>query len=149
MRHPRLGEALFGASLLAVGFFALYKASALPVGSLREPDSGLFPLAIAVVLAVFAALSLRTLRRPGPPHTAERPGVVRVVVLIASLGAYAWLLPRVGFLLCTAVLLALVLRGLGRAGWMVTALASVGGALGCYYLFTRLGLPLPAGYWGF
>ena len=149
MRHARLGEALFGASLLAVGFFALYKASALPAGSLREPDSGLFPLAIAVVLAVFAALSLRTLRRPGPPHTAERAGVVRVVVLIASLGAYAWLLPRTGFLLCTVVLLALVLRGLGRAGWMVTALASVVGALACYYFFTRLGLPLPAGYWGF
>ena len=149
MRNVRLGEALFGASLLAAGFFALYKASALPAGSLREPDSGLFPIAIAVLLTVFAALSLRTLRRPGPPQTAERAGVARVVVLIASLGVYAWLLPRAGFLLCTVVLLALVLRGLGRAAWMVTALASPGGALGCYYLFTRLGLPLPAGYWGF
>lgn len=149
MPHPRLGEALFGASLLAVGFFALYKASALPAGSLREPDSGLFPLAIAVVLAVFALLSLRALRHPGPAQTAERSGVVRVVVLIAALGAYAWLLPRAGFLLCTLVLLVLVLRVLGRAGWIVTALASVAGALGSYYLFTRLGLPLPAGYWGF
>jgi hypothetical protein len=149
MRHARLGEALFGASLLAVGFFALYKASALPTGSLREPDSGLFPLAIAVVLTVFAALSLSALGRPGPAQAAERSGVVRVLVLIASLGVYAWLLPRAGFLLCTLVLLALVLRGLGRAGRIVTALASVGGTLGCYYLFTRLGLPLPAGYWGF
>ena len=148
MRHARIGEALFGASLLTVGLLALYKASALPAGSLREPDSGLFPVVIAVVLTVFAALSLRTLRHPGTEETAERAGVVRVLVLIAALGAYAWLLPRAGFLLCTVVMLVLLLRGLGRAGWTVTALASVGGAIACYYLFTRLGLPLPAGYFG-
>ena len=149
MLHARTGEALFGALLLAVGLFAIYKASALPPGSLREPDSGLFPIAIAVVLAVFAALSLRTLRHPGGAKTAERGGAVRVIVLIAGLAAYAWLLPRAGFLLCTVVLLALILRGLGRAGWTVTALASVVGAVACYYLFTRLGMPLPAGYLGF
>lgn len=149
MRHARMGEALFGASLLAVGLFALYKASALPVGSLREPDSGLFPVAIAVVLTVFAALSLKTLRHPAAAETAERTGVVRVLILVAALGAYAWCLPRAGFLLCTTVMLVLLLRGLGRAGWTVTALGSMGGAVACYYLFTRLGLPLPTGYFGF
>jgi hypothetical protein len=70
------------------------------------------------------------------------------LVLIAALAAYALLLPRAGFLLCTIALLALVLRGLGHVGWVGTAIASVLTAIGCYYLFTRLGLPLPAGLIG-
>lgn len=147
MRKSRVGEALFGTSLLGVAFFAIYKASALPFGSLRDPDTGLFPIAIGVVLSVFAALSLGVHSPPGAG--AERGGIVRVLVLIVAIGAYAWLLPRVGFFLCTAVLLALVLRGLGRVGWVGTGVSALAGAAGCYFVFTRLGLPLPAGMFGF
>ena len=148
-RRARLGEALFGAALLGVGLFAIYKAGALPFGSLSEPDSGLFPVAIAVVLVLFSALSLGNRDQPPVAATAERAGIVRVLVLIAALCAYAWFLPRAGFLICTVVLLAVVLRGLGRVGWIGTAVSAVAGAAGCYVLFTRLGLPLPAGVFGF
>lgn len=148
-RKARLGEALFGASLLGVGLFAIYKARALPFGSLSEPDSGLFPAAIAVLLALFAGLSLGGRDRTPVAAPAERAGIVRVLALIAALCAYAWFLPRAGFLICTVVLLAVVLRGLGRVGWIGTAVSAVAGAAGCYALFTRLGLPLPAGVFGF
>ena len=116
---------------------------------LSEPDSGLFPVAIAVVLVLFAALSLGGRDRPPGAATAERAGIIRVLVLIAALCAYAWFLPRAGFLICTVVLLAVVLRGLGRFGWTGTAVSAVAGAAGCYVLFTRWGLPLPAGVFGF
>ena len=86
-------------SLLGVGLFAIFKASALPFGSLSEPDSGLFPVVIAVVLVLFSALSLGNRERPPVAATAERAGIVRVLVLIAALCAYAWFLPRAGFLI--------------------------------------------------
>lgn len=146
-RNARLGETLFGTALLGAGFFAIYKASALPFGSLREPDSGLFPIAVTVAFTLLTGLSLAA-PSPGSSGSAERAGIKRVLVLIAALGAYALLLPRAGFLLCTIALLALVLRGLGHVGWVGTAIASVLTAIGCYYLFTRLGLPLPAGLIG-
>ncbi|HEV8518319.1 MAG TPA: tripartite tricarboxylate transporter TctB family protein [Burkholderiales bacterium] len=149
MRAARLGEALFGALLLGLGLFAIYQASTLPVGSLRQPDAGLFPLAVSVVLTLPAALSLGARNHAQDSDTAERAGIVRVVVLIAALAAYAWLLPRVGFIVCTIALLVLMLRGLGRVGWLWTSVAAVTGTVACYVLFTRLGLPLPDGLLGF
>lgn len=145
--RARPGEALFGAMLLGVGLFAIYEASALPFGSWSEPDAGFFPVAIGVVLTVFAALSFTA--RPAPAGESERAGLLRVAVLIVATGVYAWFLPSVGFLICTFILLGLVLRGLGRVGWMATGIAAASGAVGCYFLFTRLGMPLPAGVLGF
>ena len=144
IRKPGSGETLFGASLLGVGLLAIYKASELPFGSLHQPDSGLFPVAVAVVLTLLAGLSLAA-----PPFKggtkAESAGIKRVLVLIAALMAYALLLPRAGFLVCTVTLLALMLRGFGHVSWIGTAVSSALATIGCYYLFTRLGLPLPAG----
>lgn len=146
MQRP--GEALFGVLLLGLGLFALYKAAALPFGSLVSPDAGFFPVSIGVALAVFAALSL-VARSPSAAEPAERSGVVRVLVLIAAIAVYAWLLPRAGFIVCTLVLLALILRGLGRVGWIATIVCAVAATLACYVLFTRLGMPLPMGLFGF
>ena len=96
-----------------------------------------------------AALSLGARNCAQDSDTAERAGIVRVVVLIAALAAYAWLLPRVGFIVCTIALLVLMLRGLGRVGWLWTSVSAVTGTVACYVLFTRLGLPLPDGLLGF
>lgn len=148
MHGVRLGEALFGASLVALGLFALYKASALPFGTVVEPDAGFFPVLIALLLSVFAGFSLKQHRaRAAAP--AEPDGVVRVLVLIAAIGVYAWLLPRAGFVVCTVVLLVLVLRGLGRVGWLGTIVSAPVATVACYVLFTRLGMPLPTGLVGF
>ena len=79
---------------------------------------------------------------------AEPGSVARVSILTAMIAAYAWLLPTVGFILCTIVLLVVLLR-LGNVGWAPTIISATGGAAACYLLFTRLGMPLPSGLLGF
>lgn len=149
MRDERRGEHVFGAALIGIGLFALYARTGLPLGTLREPGAGFFPAAVAVALILFAALALgsRTSEMNKPP--AEPGGVAGVWILIALLAAYGWFLQPVGFVLCTTVLLGVVLRGLGAVGWPSTIVCAAGGAAGCYFLFTRLGMPLPAGLLGF
>ena len=149
MVRARLGEVLFGVFLLGLGLFAIYKASALPFGSVTEPGAGLFPVSIAVLLALFALVSLGSRQPPDDSAAAERSGIARVVVMIVGVAVYAWLLPRAGFLLCTVALLVLMLRGLGGVRWTGTVVSALVGATACYVLFTRLGLPLPAGLLGF
>ena len=146
--RSRLGETLFGVFLLGIGLFAIFKAAALPFGSLNNPDSGLFPIYIGVALTLFAALSLAA-RSPVAAEAVERVGVTRVLMLIGAVALYALLLPRAGFLICTLALLVIVLRHLGRVGWLATIVCAVAGTLACYVLFTRLGMPLPAGLVGF
>lgn len=148
MGGGRLGERLFGLFLLGVGLFAIYRSSLLPAGTVRTPDAGLFPFWISIALTVLVACSL-AVRAPGALVPAERLGVARAAVMMAAIGFYAILLPWLGFLLCTVALLALTLRGLGRVGWLWTTVWAFGGTVGCYLLFTRLGLPLPAGVLGF
>ena len=149
MRGAPHGEQVFGAALVGVGIFALYEAASLPLGSLREPDSGFFPVVVAVTLTLFAALSVSKGTSEAANAGAEPGGMVRIWILSTLLAAYAWLLPSAGFVLCTAVLLGVLLRGLGKVGWPSTLIGAGGGAAGCYFLFTRLGLPLPSGLLSF
>jgi hypothetical protein len=145
MRGAPRGGKIFGAALVAVGVFALYKAASLPLGNLREPDSGFFPVVVTITLTVFAALSLWDRNSEADTAQAEPGGLARVWILAALLAAYAGLLPLVGFLLCTAVLLGVLLRGLGQVNWRSTIFYAGGGTIGCYFLFSWLGLPLPSG----
>lgn len=145
---PR-GERVFGAALVGVGLVALYKANSLPLGNLREPGSGFFPVVVAVALVLFAALALTSRNPEADKSPAEPGGAARMWVLSVMVAAYAWFLPSVGFVLCTVVLLGLLLRGVGDVGWLSTVICAAGGAAGCYFLFTRLGMPLPSGLLGF
>jgi putative tricarboxylic transport membrane protein len=149
MPVARRGERVFGAALSGVGIAALIAARDLPFGTLNEPAAGFFPLAVAAILIVFGVLSLFD-RSPGQEHAQlERVGVIRVGILAALVAAYALLLPSIGFLPCTFVLLGAVLRGLGGVAWLASIAGAGAAAIGCYFLFTRLGMPLPAGLLGF
>jgi hypothetical protein len=149
MKRAPGGHALFSAFLLGLGLIAIYKAGALPIGTLPEPDAGLFPLATAIALSVLAGIAIAT-REPARVDCApHRAGLTRVVMMVVAIAAYAWLLPRAGFLLGTLALLTFMLRALGRVGWTGTLVGGGVGAVACYFVFTRLGLPLPAGWFGF
>jgi cell division protein FtsW (lipid II flippase) len=147
MRLVPRGEHLFSAALIGIGLFSLDPRNGFSFGSLREPATGFFPVVVAVALILFAALAL-TSKGPAPDRAQEESGgVKRVLILAATIAAYAWFLPSVGFVLSTIVLLGVLLR-LGGVGWLATIVCAAGGAAGCYFLFTQLGMPLPSGLLG-
>lgn len=138
------------AALIAFGLAALYAATDLHFGTARQPGTGFFPILVALAVVVFAALAFA--ERPEPQcgeETVAAGGQARVWAVIAALAVYAGLINAAGFILSTAVLLFLLLRLIGRASWAGTAIGVLSGSIGCYWVFTRLGLPLPAGVFGF
>lgn len=149
-RRGKLRSRLPAAVLIGLGLAALYEASSLPFGTVREPDSGFYPTLVCVALIVFGALALAGPVRPSPEGKAPVPGGhARVWVIAAALAAYAWGIAPIGFLLCTAALLTVLLRGIGRVPWPASLAAAAIGSAACYGLFTQLGMPLPAGVLGF
>ncbi len=144
-----LGPRLPAATLAAIGLAALYKASALPFGSVSQPGSGFFPTLTGVALAVFATMAL--LASPAKPEEAETPARsdTAVWVVVIALLAYVLALPRVGFILSTAAIILLLLRGIGGVPWRTSLIAAMVAAAACYALFTRLGVPLPPGILAF
>ena len=137
-------------ALIALGVAALYKASSLTLGTLRQPDSGFYPTLVCVLLIAFGIMALADApRAPVEQQTGGARAQARVWLVVVALVAYAWALTPVGFLLCTAALLLLLLRGIGRVSWVVSLASAVIGSIACYAAFIRLGLPLPAGVLGF
>lgn len=133
------------AALIGLALAALYEASGLSFGTVWQPGSGFYPTLVCIALLAFAAISLRTAPPPSHSSEAEAGGQARVWLVVAALAAYVWALVPVGFLPCTAALLLLLLRGIGRVSWPASVAAAAIGSIACYALFTRLGMPLPAG----
>lgn len=148
-RREALARRLPAAALIALALAALYEASSLPFGTARQPDSGFYPILVCVALVVFAALALadapRAPRRDEPVDDVEH---ARVWLVVVALAVYAGMVTAVGFLVCTAALLILLLR-VGRVSWVASIAAALLASFASYALFTRLGMPLPAGILGF
>ena len=145
-----LGERAAAAVLAAVGVAALYKASALPFGNVSEPGSGFFPILIGAALMLFGGVSFfLPSAKPAEGQPAAPRGEWLVWMVIAALVAYALALSRVGFVPCTALIVLLLLRGVGAVPWRASLAIAVVAAVACYLLFTRLGVPLPAGLLAF
>jgi hypothetical protein len=136
-------------ALIGLGLAALTEASSLSFGTLQQPGSGFYPTLVCAALIAFGALSLGAAAPASGSSASEARGHARVWLVVAALAAYVWALIPVGFLLCSAALLLLLLRGIGGVSSLASSAAAALGALACYALFTRLGMPLPAGVLGF
>jgi hypothetical protein len=140
-------DRLSGGVLFALGLGTAYAASRLPFGTVHEPDAGFFPLLLAAALLALATLVILgslTRRDPAPP-LALGGGLRRVGVAVAALAGYVLALERVGYLVATLLVMLVLLQGLERIGWRRALAVALPAVVGSYYLFVRLGVPLPPG----
>jgi putative tricarboxylic transport membrane protein len=165
-RHRRGIEDEFMIAAIALFGFGAATALAslsLPIGTLRAPGSGFFPLVLGLVLAALSVAQGVTLYRaqlerarseplsPAAPASPTLGDDTRRVLLFlgAAAGAVA-LLPLLGYAFASLVLMLSLLRILGLVSWPLVAAISAATALACYLVFVRvLGIPLPSGLPGF
>ena len=136
-----------GVVLFLFALAAGWEARKLPFGTVNAPDSGFFPLSLAVMLAMLSALIVFASRLPGARATAPASwqGAGRVALVVAALVAYVAVLNQLGYLLASALVMLLYLRGLERVGWGASLAITIVSVAASYVLFRRLGVPLPAG----
>lgn len=142
-----------GTALAFLGGSAVYliQGAALPLGTAAQPGPGLFPRLVGLLLLISSLAFLVRCYRGGAESAAMPRGADgrRVAGVTAALGAFCLFLPWLGYLLMASALLLAVLRLFGLRHWGASAVLTVAGALGSYYLFAVvLGVPLPAGLWG-
>ena len=151
-RNPAAGrERAAAAVLLAFGVYALYEATKLPFGSLRAPDAGFFPICVAAALTLFALIAMLSEPARADASAAARDGSGGARVTMATVGLLLYVLglKPLGFLICTLALMLLLLRGIYQVSWRSALLAALPGVAVCYFVFTRLGVPLPSGILAF
>lgn len=143
----------FGGASALLGFsvFYLVHAVRLPLGSAEQPGPGMFPVLVGTVLLACSTAFLiqgagrRAVSAGVPPGEAQR----RVAGVTGAMVAFCLALPRDGYGLAVLGLLIVLLRLLGARRWTVIVVVALLATAGSYYLFAvMLGVPLPAGPWG-
>jgi hypothetical protein len=141
--HPDL---IGGTIVTLVAVFLYLNASDLPLGTLSAPDAGFFPKSLSALLAV---LGFAMMAQSWAAHNKRRPDFTSrswaVPLAALVLIAYAALLDRIGFILCTISVLFLLMTAFGKLRWIVALAVSVSAVIVCYFGFTELGVPLPKG----
>jgi hypothetical protein len=139
-------------SFLILGIAYLADNSRLPMGSAAKPGAGLFPLLVGIsLLGLSLALFITSLKGKGISEKDQEPFPEgkdrrRVLAVAVSLALFALLLNPLGYGLCSAALMAAILRLLGLRSWGRIILISVVTAAVSFCLFDfLLGVPLPKG----
>ena len=146
-------------SMFVFGAITAALSLQLPLGALRTPGSGFFPLALGLALMALAAGRGVQLYRarpeaaapgtPAAPAAAEGEGATRRVVLfVCGVIAAVALLQPLGYVLSSFLLMLVLLLILGLRPWYTSAGIAFVSAAACYVVFVFwLKIPLPPGWW--
>ncbi|MHB9097642.1 MAG: tripartite tricarboxylate transporter TctB family protein [Syntrophales bacterium] len=143
MRKP--GEIVAGLCFLAIGIGFTVGAVKLQIGAPTEPQPGFFPFWDGLLLIALSAVFLFKAwgGRAGESHAFGRLGGPAVVVLALIL--YVAAMERVGYVITTALLSAVVLKVLETKPRVLIVMSLVL-AVASYLIFDRLlGVTLPPG----
>jgi hypothetical protein len=149
-------EKITGIFLLGLGLAVFLKSLTYPLGTLRRPGGGLFPLIASVLLmGLSVLLTLQAFRgkkvdKSSPsPFFPEKEAPRRVFLGFAGLIGYRYLLPVIGFAPSTGVFIFFLSRFLGKYSWAISIFFAVLTAVAGYYLFeVWLKIPMPRTLFG-
>ena len=149
IRQQWVADVAIGAATLVLGVLAIDGAFHVQRISDEGMASYVFPLLIGILLAVAGAvLCLIALhhRDRAEVQWPNRDGAIRIGVILASLGIYIAVIPLIGFVTSSGLMLAFHMWYLGRDRWYLTVAAGVLTAVVIYFMFIKiLGLVLPRG----
>ena len=131
---------------LVMGILIILGTRNLRIGTFFSPGSGLFPLLLGILLVVLSAISFFVSNTEKLPKLSSALLPRIVMTAIALLFAYRFCLPVLGYSLSTLLLFILLLKILGKQGWVPTVVWSVTITAGSYLIFIQwLGVAFPRG----
>lgn len=144
------GELLLCVVFIGAGLFWVAVAAGMPLWDGFAPASGFLPLLYGVLLAVLAvAATLADVLGRGEGGEAKAPVRRPAMVLLALAAAVAGI-ETAGFFASMALAMLFLFRVAERLPIVGSVAAAIGVAAGLTLVFRSwLGVPLPAGPWGF
>ncbi len=141
---------------IAAGLFIAWLAVQMGVGRLDEPGAGMMSAGLGGVIALIGLGGIINLLMkralPQDPSTQEpwtRDMLLRIAGIVLLLIIYVVLFERIGFLVLTSVLMAILFGGFAGIRWIWAIPLAVTLAAANYALFTlALGTQLPPGILG-
>lgn len=144
-----------GLVLLLLAAVMIWGASGLPYGNVHNPGPGFFPLWLGLIMAGMAIGLIAQSTLTG--KNAQTIGSIleadvrwgKVLLVLAALILYAFLMDYLGFLLVTFLLMVVLLRFIEPQPWKAVIGWALVGSVGSYLIFdVWMKLRLPKGFWG-
>ena len=146
-------DRISGIVIFTIGAALLMGSLSYPIGTLRNPGGGFFPLIASVLLlglsAVFTFQSFTAKKDESSSAAAFFPGKEarqRVILGVLGLLGYRYLIPVIGFAPATAVFIFFLGKFLENYTWKKTIFFSAATAVSAYYLFQvvlKISMPIP------
>jgi putative tricarboxylic transport membrane protein len=137
----------------AVGGAIIWLASGLGIGSVDEPGPGMMSVGLGIIMVLIglggAARQLLSRRAEWPALPWSNAMILRVAGVVVLLAVYIVLFEKIGFLIMTFALMAVLLSAFAqlRLVWALSLAAAL--SISNYALFKLLlGTQLPAGILG-
>ncbi len=130
------------------------EAFRLPMGEMKDPGAGFFPLLIGLLTGLLALIalfhSIREKTGPSAPSPKEPFRWWNLVVILAALVAYALTLTTLGFMINTFLFMMLLLKVIEPQTWKKAVMAALITAVTSDLFFNvLLGAQIPSGILGF
>jgi hypothetical protein len=142
-------ETAAGGAVLAVGVSFLIGASGFPFLLSGIPGPGFLPLLVSFgIIGAGVVIMWNAVRHPAQNAVRWPPmsGWLRVVLMLVAMAASFMLLEALGFVVVTALFMAVMVFCLGERSWRIFATVPLLSAVGLYIVFAVwLRVPLPKG----
>jgi putative tricarboxylic transport membrane protein len=140
--------------LVTLAAISIEEAVRLPFGSLRTPQSGFWPLILAIVLTFLSLIhfgnTVKERAEKGTPFWAESQAWKKIGLVVGSLVAFAFLFEPLGYLITVFLLIGFLLRVIKPLRWWLVLVVAFLSSVLSYLIFGGLlSTPLPSGILGF
>jgi putative tricarboxylic transport membrane protein len=132
---------------IALSVVICWGSRQLGLGSLQEPGPGFMPFIMGALMFILTIASIFE-KTPSPKERPPLSGTImfKLGLTIGSLWLYAFLLPVIGFIPDTLILMMFLFSVIQKVKWTTALLASVLSVAVCYFLFSSLGAEFPRGF---
>ena len=150
-------DLISGVFWLIFSIFVIEESCRLGLGTLQDPQPGFVTFIASMVLGALSIILLVSTKwqrskviEKAEMVTFSRERLPKVLFVIVSLFVYAILLPTLGFIFCTMIIIGFLLRVIEPQKWSVVICASLFVPLICYIIFNiLLKAQLPEGFLAF
>ena len=132
---------------IALSGIICWSSGQLGLGSFQEPGPGFMPFIMGGLMFV---LTVAVIFERTPPAKERSPlsrgTLIKLGLTVGSLWLYALLLPVIGFIADTLILMMFLFSVIQKVKWSTALLASALSVAVCYFLFSSLGAEFPKGF---
>jgi putative tricarboxylic transport membrane protein len=143
------GESIFSLALAVLGLFIVIVSLIIGFGTLKNPGSGLFPFIVGLLICIQNLIIVFKNESTGKSLPLDYGQIKILVRMIVTFMLWILLMPFLGYLPATFVIVFSFTKIMRLEGWKKPLLLSIGTTGLCYLLFdVLLYLDLPRGILG-